>query len=121
VKKRWMCFEVQNEHWETGRALQLHANRLGCDFGVVDSHDSPCLRRYAAAGWYAERGEEGAIARSASERHSNEGQSWRECDGYITILLIMSVEIQVSSVYGLYEKLRPQKNALGGSSHYVHS
>jgi hypothetical protein len=61
-----VAFEVQDEHWEAGKALVPNPHRPGAEFGVVRSHSSPTLR-YAAAGFYAERGEEIAIARSADE------------------------------------------------------
>jgi hypothetical protein len=59
-------FEITDEHWQAGIGLQPFADRPGYEFGVVRSHGSPSLR-YAAAGFYAEIGEEIAIARSASE------------------------------------------------------
>jgi hypothetical protein len=61
-----VAFEMQDEHWEAGKLLQPDPDRPGFQFGVVRSHGSPSLR-YAAAGFYAERGEEVAIARSSSE------------------------------------------------------
>ncbi|KAG9186311.1 hypothetical protein G6011_02867 [Alternaria panax] len=61
-----VAFEVKDEHWETGKALQPDPNHRGFAFGVVHSHGSPSLR-YAAAGFYAETGEEVVIARSAKE------------------------------------------------------
>jgi hypothetical protein len=61
-----VAFEVQDEHWQAGKALQPHPERPGFQFGVVHSHGSPSLR-YAAAGFYAEKGEEVAIARSSGE------------------------------------------------------
>ncbi|KAJ4366240.1 hypothetical protein N0V83_007876 [Neocucurbitaria cava] len=61
-----VTFEIKDEHWEAGKALQPNPDRPGFEFGVVHSHGSPSLR-YAAAGFYAEKGEEIAIARSSSE------------------------------------------------------
>jgi hypothetical protein len=61
-----VAFEVKDEHWEAGKALQPDPDRPDSKFGVVHSYGSPSLR-YAAAGFYAEKGEEVAIARSASE------------------------------------------------------
>ncbi|CAN9308526.1 unnamed protein product [Alternaria sp. RS040] len=61
-----VAFEVRDEHWEAGKILQPNPNQPGSEFGVVHSHGSSSLR-YAAAGFYAERGEEIAIARTASE------------------------------------------------------
>jgi hypothetical protein len=61
-----VAFEIQDEHWEAGKALQPDPDCPGFQFGVVRSHGSPSLR-YAAAGFYAEKGEEVAIARSSSE------------------------------------------------------
>ncbi|KAI4616959.1 hypothetical protein J4E83_006541 [Alternaria metachromatica] len=61
-----VAFEVRDEHWEAGKALQPSLSNPGSAFGVVRSHKSPS-HRYAAAGFYAERGEEIAIARSATE------------------------------------------------------
>ncbi|KAB2108750.1 hypothetical protein AG0111_0g3596 [Alternaria gaisen] len=61
-----VAFEVKDEHWEAGKILQPNPNQPGSEFGVVHSHGSSSLR-YAAAGFYAERGEEIAIARTASE------------------------------------------------------
>lgn len=61
-----VAFEIRDEHWEAGKALLPNPDRPGSRFGVVNSHGSPSLR-YAAAGIYAEKGEEIAIARSASE------------------------------------------------------
>jgi hypothetical protein len=60
------AFEIKDEHWEASKALQPFSERPGYEFGVVRSHGSPSLR-YAAAGFYAEQGEEIAIARSSSE------------------------------------------------------
>jgi len=60
------AFEVRDEHWEAGKALQPSLSNPGSAFGVVRSYNSPS-HRYAAAGFYAERGEEIAIARSATE------------------------------------------------------
>lgn len=59
-------FEITDEHWQASIGLQPFADRPGYEFGVVRSHGSPSLR-YAAAGFYAEIGEEIAISRSASE------------------------------------------------------
>ena len=61
-----VAFEVKDEHWQAGKVLQPSLSNQGSAFGVVRSHNSPSLR-YAAAGFYAERGEEIAIARSATE------------------------------------------------------
>jgi hypothetical protein len=61
-----VAFEINDEHWETSTTLQPDPDRPGFQFGVVNSHSSPSLR-YAAAGFYAEKGEEVAIARSSSE------------------------------------------------------
>jgi hypothetical protein len=61
-----VAFEIQDKHWEAGKALQPDPDRPGFQFGVVRSHGSPSLR-YAAAGFYAEKGEEVVIARSSSE------------------------------------------------------
>ncbi|KAI4703608.1 hypothetical protein J4E89_010029 [Alternaria sp. Ai002NY15] len=61
-----VAFEVKDEHWKAGKVLQPSLSNQGSAFGVVRSHNSPSLR-YAAAGFYAERGEEIAIARSATE------------------------------------------------------
>jgi hypothetical protein len=61
-----VAFEVQDEHWQAVKTLQPHPDRPGFQLGVVHSHGSPSLR-YAAAGFYAEKGEEVAIARFASE------------------------------------------------------
>lgn len=61
-----VAFEIRYDHWEACKALQPNPDRPGSKVGVVNSHGSPSLR-YAAAGIYAEKGEEIAIARSASE------------------------------------------------------
>ncbi|KAI4940856.1 hypothetical protein J4E91_011175 [Alternaria rosae] len=61
-----VAFEVKDEHWEAGKVLQPSLSLSGRAFGVVRSHNSPS-QRYAAAGFYAERGGEIAIARSATE------------------------------------------------------
>ncbi|KAI8940628.1 hypothetical protein NX059_001900 [Plenodomus lindquistii] len=61
-----VAFEVKDEHWVAGKALQPDPDRPGLQFGVVHSNSSSSLR-YAAAGFYAEKGEEVAIARSSSE------------------------------------------------------
>lgn len=61
-----VAFEVKDEHWEAGKVLQPSLNQSGRAFGVVRSHNCPS-QRYAAAGFYAERGGEIAIARSATE------------------------------------------------------
>jgi hypothetical protein len=60
------AFEIKDEHWETGKTLQPDPARPGFQFGVVRSHNSPRLR-YAAAGFYAEKGAEIAIARTSRE------------------------------------------------------
>ncbi|RAR03454.1 hypothetical protein DDE82_005118 [Stemphylium lycopersici] len=60
------AFEVKDKHWKAGKPLQPDTTRPGSAFGVVHSHNSGPLR-YAAAGFYAEKGEEVAIARSANE------------------------------------------------------
>jgi hypothetical protein len=61
-----VAFEVKDEHWVNGEALQPDPGHVDFAFGVVHSHGSPSLR-YAAAGFYAETGEEVVVARSASE------------------------------------------------------
>lgn len=61
-----VAFEIKDEHWQAGRAFQPNPDCSGVNFGVVSSHGSAALR-YAAAGFYAEKGEEIAIARSAGE------------------------------------------------------
>lgn len=60
------AFEVKDEHWEAGRVFQPNPNHPGSEFVVVHSHGSSSLW-YAAAGFYAEKGEEIGIARSAGE------------------------------------------------------
>jgi hypothetical protein len=61
-----VAFGVQDEHWEAGKALVPNPNRPGGEFGVVRSYGSLTLR-YGVASFYAERGEEIAIAQSADE------------------------------------------------------
>ncbi|KAH8626006.1 hypothetical protein IG631_19885 [Alternaria alternata] len=65
-EKMVVAFGVRDEHWEAGKILQPNPNQPGSEFGVVHSHGSSSLR-YAAAGFYAERVEEIAIARTANE------------------------------------------------------
>jgi hypothetical protein len=61
-----VAFEVRDQDWKSGKVPRPDSNRIGFEFGVVHSHNSSSLR-YAAAGFYAEKGEEIAIARSADE------------------------------------------------------
>ncbi|KAI4673839.1 uncharacterized protein J4E84_010911 [Alternaria hordeiaustralica] len=62
----FVAFEVKDEDWEAGKAIKPRPSQPGLALGVVRSHNSPS-QRYAAAGFYAEHGEEIAIARSAAE------------------------------------------------------
>jgi hypothetical protein len=61
-----VAFEVKDERWVSGTIPQPEAERQGYQFGIIRSRNSPMLR-YAAAGFYAEQGEEVAIARSENE------------------------------------------------------
>jgi hypothetical protein len=60
------AFEVKEEDWDSGHVPLPDAQRRGVQFGLVRSRNSPALK-YAAAGFYAEQGEEIAIARSETE------------------------------------------------------
>lgn len=60
------AFEVKEEDWDSGCVPRPDAERRGYEFGIVHCRDSPAWR-YAAAGFYAEQGEEIAIAASGNE------------------------------------------------------
>ncbi|KAI4906628.1 hypothetical protein J4E90_010316 [Alternaria incomplexa] len=62
-KEEVVAFEMKDENWQAGEALLPDSLNA---FGAVRSHKSPDLR-YAATGFYAERGVELAIAQSANE------------------------------------------------------
>jgi hypothetical protein len=60
------AFEVKTEHWDAGYIPQPDADHPGFDLGIVRCQNSPSLR-YAVTGFYAEQGEEIAIAASDNE------------------------------------------------------
>ena len=59
-------FEVEDKDWQCGLMPKPNEEKRGYQFGLVHSSESPELR-YAAAGFYGEKKEEVAIARSAQE------------------------------------------------------
>jgi hypothetical protein len=62
-------FEVRDEDWQASKVPRPDTEKEGYQFGVVLSNNSPALR-YAAAGFYGERGEEITIARSKTELYA---------------------------------------------------
>ena len=59
-------FEVEDKDWQCGQMPKPIEEKRGYQFGLVHSSESPELR-YAAAGFYGEKKEEVAIARSTRE------------------------------------------------------